>query len=304
MMQPILITLFPSPLAQSVARLLQVDLLIAKFERFADSEIKVTLPDPALFRGAQVHIFQSTGAPVNDTALGVAFLAQQLKQAGARKVTLVSPYFGYLRQEKSAIPGQPGHAQIIARIYESAGIDELITVELHDQAVKGFFTIPVYELKLNDVIADHIKRLHTGRTDLCIVAPDKGSYEQAAQVALLVGAAVLVFSKERYDADKTRIVGVTGAATGKVALLTDDILDTGGTAINVARALKDMNYNEVIGYFIHPVFSGDALERIDASPFSQVFVSNTLPFARESRKVQVFDISGMLAELIWRKLAK
>lgn len=340
MTSPIIITLFPTPLAESVARLLHTNLLTAKFERFADSEIKVTLPDPELFHDAQVHIFQSTGMPVNDTVLGVAFLAQQLKQAGARKVILVCPYFGYSRQEKpgyvysadaKAMADRPGHlnsvrpdllrdlsvqsgpAGIIAKLYEASGIDELITVELHDPLLKSFFTIPIHELSLTDAIAAHIKRFYGGRTDLCIVAPDKGAHDKAAQIALLVGAGVLVFSKERYAADQTRVVGVSGNGMGKTAILIDDILDTGGTAINVATALLEMHntslnssgrtvgsFIQVVGYFVHPVFSGDALDRIDKSPFSHVFVSNTLPLKGESRKVETFDISGMLAELIYR----
>jgi len=300
-MAPILISLTPTPLAESVARLLHTNLLVAPLHRFADSECNVALADSDQFRGQDVHIFQSTGAPVNDTVLGVAFLAQQLKQAGASKVTLISPYFGYSRQEKSSISAFPGSVAIIAKLLESAGIDELITVELHDPLVKSFFTIPVHELSLNDTIAQQIKWHFGSRTDVCLIAPDKGAHERIAKIALLVGAGILVFSKERYAADKTRVVGVAGTCVGKTAILIDDIIDTAGTAINVAEALNDMKqFHEIVGYFVHPVFSGDALDRIEKSPFTQIFVANTLPVVGEGRKVLSFDISAVLAEFIWK----
>lgn len=300
MKQPIFICLSPTPLAEIVARHLHTNLLTAQFEKFSDSECSVTLQDPAQFHGQDVHIFQSTGMPVNDTVLGVAFLAQQLKQAGAQRVILVNPYFGYSRQDINKVTSGPGHVQIIARLFEAAGVDELVTVELHNPAIKEFFSIPVHELSLTDAIAEHIKRQFGVRNDLCLVAPDKGAHERVAKIALLVGAGVLVFSKERYAADKTRVLGVSGACMGKTALLIDDIIDTGGTAINVAAALKEMEYAQVVGYFVHPVFSGDAFDRINTSPFTQLFVSNTLPLAAENHKVAAFDISALLAEFIWK----
>lgn len=305
---PIIVTLFPTPLADSVARLLQAHLIQANFQKFSDSECAVSIDNPEQFHGKDTYIFQSTGAPVNDTIFGVAFLAQLLKQAGARKVVLINPYFGYSRQDKSVIAGQPGHGQIIARLLEASGIDELITVELHNPAIKNYFTIPVHELSLTDTLAEYIKQHFGIRKEMCLIAPDKGAYERVAKIGLLVGAGVLVFSKERYAADKTRVVGVSGTCTGpstqlrtgKTAILIDDIIDTAGTAINAAQALMELHFHEVIGFFVHPVLSGDACERIEKGPFAQIFVSNTLPVVGDHRKIVPFDISGVLAEFIWK----
>jgi len=316
---PIIVTLFPTPLAESVARLLQAHFVQANFQRFSDSECAVFLDDIEQFHGKDVYIFQSTGAPVNDTVFGVAFLAQQLKQAGARKVVLISPYFGYSRQDKSVISGNPGHAEIIARLFEASGIDELITAELHNPAIKNYFTIPVHELSLTDALAEYIKQHFGSRKEMCLIAPDKGAYERVAKIGLLVGAGVLVFSKERYAPDKTRVVGVSGTSTGpstglpgfaqgyaghgrtgKTAILIDDIIDTAGTAINAAQALLELHFHEVIGFFVHPVLSGDACERIEKGPFSQIVVSNTLPVIGDHRKIVPFDISAVLAEFIWK----
>lgn len=300
MNQPILVTLFSTPLAQSVARLLQAELVQANLQKFSDSECTVILENSDQFHGKNVYIFQSTDMPVNDAILGIAFLAQQLKQAGANKVILINPYFGYSRQDKSSIAGLPGHAEIIACLYEASGIDELITIELHNPAIKNFFTIPVHELLLTDTIAEHIKKHFSSRKEICLIAPDKGAYERVAKIGLLVGAGVVVFDKERYAADKTRVVGVNGAYTAKTAILIDDIIDTGGTAINAAQALMELGFQEVIGYFVHPVLSGEAYERIERSPFSHIFVANTLPVSGDYRKIVTFDISGVLAEFIWK----
>lgn len=313
MNSPIVVTLFPSGLAETVARLLQAILIQAKFQKFSDSECAVTLDNYEQFLDANVYIFQSSSMPVNDTVLGVAFLAQVLKQAGARKVILINPYFGYSRQDKSPIKGKPGHAEIIAKLYESSGIDELITVELHNPEIKKYFTIPVHELELTDVIAQQIKQHFGAKKDICLIAPDKGAYERVAKIGMLIGAGVLVFSKERYAADKTRVLGVSGTCTGQTAILIDDMIDTAGTAVNVARALMEMRpmpadgknvkgFQEVVGFFVHPVLSGDAFDRIEKSPFSQVFVSNTLPMHGEHRKITQFDVSSVLAEFILKKV--
>ncbi len=315
-MNPILISLFSSLLGESVARLLHTNQLIARFERFSDSECAVSIENPEQFKDRDVHIFQSAIMPVNDTMLGVAFLAQLLKQAGAKKVTLVCPYMGYSRQDKCLLSPlvRPelvkGPIEIIAKLLESAGIDELITVELHNPEVKKCFSIPVHELSLDDAIAQHIKRHYGTRKDLCLVAPDKGAYDRVAKIALMVGAKVLVFSKERYAANKTRVVGVSGSCNSRTVIMIDDIIDTAGTAINVATALNEImdsisssQPKEIIGYFVHPVLSGDANNRIQVSPFTQIFVSNTLPLVGENPKVEVYDISGMLAEFISARLS-
>jgi ribose-phosphate pyrophosphokinase len=300
MTPPIIVTLFLTPICESVARLLQADLVQAHFQKFSDSECAVSIDNPEHFLGKDVYIFQSTGTPVNDTVLGVAFLAQQLKQAGARKIVLINPYFGYSRQDKGVIAGQPGHVEIIARLFEASGIDELITVELHNPAIKNYFTIPIHELSLTDALAEYIKQHFGSRKEMCLIAPDKGAYERVAKIGLLVGAGVLVFSKERYAADKTRVVGVSGTCSGKTAILIDDIIDTAGTAINAAQALMELQFHEVIGFFVHPVLSGDACERIEKSPFAQIIVSNTLPVPGDHRKIVPLDISGVLAEFIWK----
>lgn len=304
MISPLLITLSATTLGEEIARLMHANLHVATFKKFSDSECSVELPDSSQYQGRDVFLFQTSTMPINDTIMGIAFLAQELKQAGAKKITLICPYLGYSRQDISCIKGEvnlilPGHVAIIARLFEASGIEELITVELHNPDIKNYFSIPVRELILDQVIVEHIKWHYSSRTDLCLVAPDKGAADRVAKIALMVGAKVVVFSKERYAADKTRVVGVTGECVGKTAIIIDDIIDTAGTAIHVAEALKGMEFKEIVGLFAHPVLSGDAAERIEKSPFDRIYVSNTVPLSGLHRKIETFDISGTLAEFIW-----
>ncbi len=293
------IALQETDIARRVANQLKRDLHIVHYREFADGEVHVSLSDYEQYAGKTVVIIQSTGDPVNEHTMGVAFLAHALKNAGAAKVIAVIPYLGYARQERSAIEGKPGSVAVIAKLFESSGIDEMIVVDLHEPRAIDFFSIPVHNVAAQPVIAQHIKQQLDSLSGVCLIAPDKGAEQYVQQVAHMLSVGTLTFSKERFAADQTRVLGHEGSCVGTTAIMIDDIIATGGTAINVADTLPQMGYQEIMGYFVHPVLAGTAIEKIAKSSFEKIFVSNTLPLkkaAQESAKIAVFDVSAILVE--------
>ncbi len=287
-------------LVAGIAQKLVKQIMVPRVDQFADGEIRISFEDHSLFAGKKAVIIQSTCSPVHEHLLRVAFLAHELKNAGATHVVGVIPYFGYARQEKSDIAGKPGPVAFIAKLLESSGIDQIITVDLHAPEIKKFFFIPVHNVTIANAIAVHITQTGFELLSICLVAPDKGAEEYVRAVAEQLGIGVLVFAKERYDVNKTRVIGLTGECRGKTAIIIDDIIDTGGTAINVCNELASLGFEAIHGYFVHPVFSGNALQRIAASNFKTLFVSNTIPLPVDlhGSHVEQFDLSDELATVI------
>ena len=295
------IALESSPLAQKIADGCGAELHQARFRTFADGEISVTLPDHDALAGKTVFIVQSTGDPVNKLTLGVAFLAHELKNAGAARVVAVLPYLGYARHDQSSVLGKVGNIAVIAQLFQGAGIDELITVDLHEPSVIDSFSIPVHNVQVASLIAQHIESQRKSMQSTCLIAPDHGASEYVQKVADTVGVGTIIFSKERFAADQTRTLGHEGHCSGTTAIILDDIIATGGTAVNVCNALPALGFKNVYGYFVHPVLAGPALERIAESAFLKIFVSNTLSLSKEaleSPKIEVFDVSAILIDTI------
>jgi ribose-phosphate pyrophosphokinase len=285
-------------IAQRISAYFKKELYVPKIERFADSEIRISLENPVRFIDKTIILIQSTYAPVIEHIAEVAFLMQELKNAECERIIGVIPYFGYSRQEKSDSVGLPGHAVVIAKLFESVGLNALISVELHDALIETFFSIPVRNVLVHEIIAAHIKHLVGSLEGVCLIAPDKGAQAYVHTIAQRLGAGMLVFSKERFAADQTRIIGKSGSCKGKTAIIIDDILDTGGTALNVCKELQQLGFQDIFGYFVHPVFSSDAQERIERSIFTKVFISNTIPLRSRSQKIGVFDVSGPIIEAL------
>ena len=287
-------------LVRGVAQKLGAAVVVPQVDQFSDGEIKVSLKDPAICVGKKAVIVQSTYPRVNEQVLLVAFLAHELKNAGATHVIGVIPYLGYSRQEKSDIPEKSGSVAVIAQLFEGAGVDQIITTELHAPEITKLFRIPIHNVLTADTVAQHIAQQFDSLENICLVAPDKGAEEPVRAVADQLGIGVLVFAKERYGVDKTRVIGLKGECRGKTAIIVDDIIDTGGTAINVCNELVGLGFDTVDGYFVHPVFSGNALERIAASTFNTLFVSNTIPLPADLQgaHIQQFDLSDKMATVI------
>ncbi len=300
-----LVALSRTDLTEKIATQLQQPVHYAEFRQFADGEIEVKLADSKRFTGKTAVILQSTGDPVNEHTLGVAFLARELKNAGVQKVIAVIPYLGYARHDKSSIAGKSGDVSVIAKLFEGAGIDELLSVDLHSEKIIDFFSIPVHNLPVQSIIADHIQAQQKSLRDVCLVAPDQGAAKYVEEVAQKIGVGTLIFSKKRFAKDQTRIIGLAGECQGSIGIIIDDIIATGGTALNVCDSLPERGYENIYGYFVHPVLAGNAVERIAKSCFSKIFVSNTLPLrkeALESSDIEVFDVSSVIVDELQKLL--
>lgn len=262
-------------LAHALASSFGKQLHVVRVDRFADSEVRIVLPEDVALSGATAFIVHSTSAPVHDNFMQLALLVHLLKQHGARRVVAVVPYFGYSRQCE-ADDGTQGTAAVVARMLEAAGIDAVMTVEPHDKKLATLFTVPLHAVDLHAVIAKHARQNIPNIENCCLVAPDHGARERAHDIANLLGVPLVLFGKERYGIDKVRITGVEGSCSKDCAVLVDDIIDTGGTALSVANQLRDAGVKKLYGYFVHPVLSGDVVKRLHIGPFEKVFVAGTI----------------------------
>jgi ribose-phosphate pyrophosphokinase len=302
----ILMALRKTDIADRVAQALHMPLIYPQMVTFADGECQVILENPHQYAGKHIVVIQSTGHPVNDNVIALAFYAQELKHAGASTITAIIPYFGYSRQERSAIEGKPGHGAVIARLLESSGISEMVTIDLHCPTIIDFFSIPVRNLSAQSIIVAHIKKQFPLLQNICLVAPDGGIAPYVQKMAHTLSVAPLLFCKERFGQDQTRAVAVNvnQHGGGITAVVIDDIIATGGTVLNVGNRLFERGYATIVGYFVHPVLAGDAVRRLKGSSFSSIYVSNTLPLSLEAAHAEIiktFDVSPLIIEYLQGK---
>ena len=284
-------------LADSIAQQLHKPLIIPSVVRFADSEIKVSFENPALLAGKKVFIIQSTSTPVHDTLMHFLLTVYAVKAAGAHTVIGVVPYFGYSRHDAVHFVHGKGSLELIARLCVAAGIDEFITLDFHTPHFADFFTVPIHNVHSLPVLASHCAQ-KIDITSACIVAPDKGAYGRAQALARILHIPCISFEKERYAPNKTRCIDSDLHTYTRTAIIIDDIIDTGETALNVCYALHKKGFSHIVGYFIHPVLSEDAVQSIEHSYFDKIFVSNSIELVETSEKIEQFDVSTVLAEKI------
>jgi ribose-phosphate pyrophosphokinase len=285
-------------LAHMVGRALGRPVHVPRIDHYADGELSICLESPQQFAGKTVFLIQSTGHSIHTMLCATAFVIHELKNAGVLKIIGVLPYFGYSRQEKSESTGGVGNAAVIAQLLQGAGMDELVCVELHTPRVKDFFSIPVHSIALSSFLANHICQQQFFSKNICLVAPDAGARDRVMHIASMLGVEYMVFKKERYGADATRICARGGQRTGGTAIIIDDIIDSAGTAIGACKQLEAMGFTDIYGYFVHPVLAGDAIKKLKLSAFKKIFVSNTLNIVQQLDTIEVFDIHNQLVELI------
>ncbi len=285
-------------IAQKIARQLQVKLVVPEIVSFADGELHVSFEYPAYLTNKIVLLVQSTGIPVNEHLLQILFLMHELTNIGIKKIRGVIPYFGYSRQEASDIPGKPGQAALVAKILQEAGLSSLLTVALHTPIVESFFSIPIVNVQVIDLIVRHIREQFKSLDNICLVAPDKGAQERVQIIAEQLGVEFLVVIKERYAPDRVRVTKTIGTCRRTTAIIIDDIIATGGTVLQAIDELTSLGFEELYGYFIHPVFAGNSFEKIVASKLKKIVVSNTVPLQQQNPKVEIFDVSKPIIDAI------
>lgn len=286
-------------LAEDICRHIGIKLGDAQVKRFSDGEIQIEIRENV--RGKDVFIIQSICAPVNDNLVELLLMIDAFKRASTQRITAAIPYYGYSRQDKKVAPRVPISAKLVADLLTTAGARRVITLDLHAGQIQGFFNIPVDNLFAAPILLDYIKK--SFKDDTVIVSPDAGGVERARAFAKRLDAQLAIIDKRREAPNKAEAMNVVGDVQGKIAIILDDMVDTGGTLTQAAGALKQHGALEVHACCAHAVLSGPAIERIDDSEIQTLAVTNTIPLnkkARRSDKIRVLSVSKLLAEAIHR----
>lgn len=287
-------------LAQLVVKHLDTTLGAASVQKFSDGEISIQILENA--RGRDVFILQSTCAPTNDNLMEVLTMADALKRASAGRITAAIPYFGYARQDRRPRSARvPISAKLVANMLVSAGVDRVLTVDLHADQIQGFFDIPVDNIYATPVLIKDI--LQQGIENLTVVSPDIGGVVRARAVAKVLNADLAIIDKRRPKANVAEVMNVIGDVQGRTCVLVDDMIDTANTLCKAASALKERGAERVLAYATHPVFSGEAIKRLDNSDIDQVVVTDTIPLSEAGKKINKIrqvTIAGLLAETVRR----
>lgn len=289
-------------LAKRIARRLYTSLGDATVGRFSDGEIQVQINENV--RGGDIFIVQSTCAPTNDNLMELIVMVDALRRASAGRITAVIPYFGYARQDRRVRSARvPITAKVVADFLSSVGVDRVLTCDLHAEQIQGFFDVPVDNVFGSPVLIDDILK----KSDLVnpiVVSPDIGGVVRARAVAkLLNDTDMAIIDKRRPKANVSQVMHIIGDVTDRDCILVDDMIDTGGTLVKAAEALKERGARRVFAYATHAVFSGTAASNLANSALDEVVVTDTIPLSDEIKalnKVRVLTLSSMLAEAIRR----
>ena len=284
------------PLAEKIAKHMGIELGNAKVSRFSDGETQVKIEDNV--RGADCFVIQPTCPPVNESVMELLVINDALRRASSRRVTAVIPYYGYGRQDRKAEPRVPITSKLVANLVVASGVSRVLAMDLHASQIQGFFDIPVDHLYAMPVFLDYIRKKNL--PDLTIVSPDAGGVERARAFAKRLNADLVIVDKRRPRANEADIMNVIGEVKGKTAIILDDIVDTAGTLVKVAAAIKGQGAAKVIAAISHGVLSGAACRKINESCLEELIITDSIPFGNTSEKVTVLSVSSLLAEAIKR----
>jgi len=291
-------------LANEIAAWLELPLTKAVVRRFADMEIFVQIQENV--RGSDVFIIQSTSFPANDHLMELLIITDALRRASARRITAVVPYFGYARQDRKVGSRSPISSKLVANLITRAGVDRVMTLDLHAEQIQGFFDIPTDNLYASPVMVRDIKE----RVDLAnvmVVSPDVGGVARARGLAKRINAPLAIIDKRRERAGESEVMNVIGDVAGYTCILVDDIVDSGGTLVNAADALLANGAKDVYAYISHGVLSGGAAARIAGSKLKELVITDSiLPTEAVSKapNIRTLSIAGLIGEAIGRTAAE
>ncbi|MBB5192108.1 ribose-phosphate pyrophosphokinase [Silvimonas terrae] len=287
-------------LAESVVNHLDISLGRATVGRFSDGEVTVELLENV--RGRDVFVLQSTCVPTNDNIMEVMLMVDALKRASAGRITAAIPYFGYARQDRRPRSARvPISAKVIANMLQVAGVDRVLTVDVHADQIQGFFDIPVDNIYSTPVLLADIRAKN--HDQLMVVSPDVGGVLRARAMAKQLTVDMAIIDKRRPKANVAEVMHIIGDVSGRTCVIIDDMIDTANTLVKAAQALKAHGAARVIAYATHAVFSGAAVERIVQSELDEVVVTDTIPLseaARQCDRIRIVSIAGLLAETMRR----
>ncbi len=288
------------PLAQKIADQVGVELGKVSVTQFSDGEIKINIDES--IRGDHVYIVQSTSYPVNDNLMELLIMIDALRRASAKTINIVLPYYGYARQDRKAQSREPITAKLVANMITQAGADRVLTLDLHAAQIQGFFDIPVDHLLGAPLLANYFLENNFKDKDIVVVSPDHGGVTRARKLAEFLHAPIAIIDKRRPKANVAEVMNIIGDVKGKVAVLIDDMIDTAGTITLAAQALQDAGALEVYACCTHPVLSGPALDRLNASVIKEVVVTDSIqvPEEKTGGKIVQVSVDQLMAEAIKR----
>jgi ribose-phosphate pyrophosphokinase len=286
-------------LADRISDYLEIPLGRIKLTNFSDGENYCQILENV--RGRDVFVIQPTCRPVNDNLVELLLIMDALKRASAQRVNAVIPYYGYARQDRKDKPRVPITSRMVADLLEAVGMDRLICVDVHAAQIQGFFDVPVDHLFAAPVLIAHIAKM--GLENLTVISPDAGGVERARAYAKRLGAQLAIVDKRREVANVAEVMNVIGEVKGKNCFIVDDIIDTAGTLCETVKALMDKGARAVYAACTHPVLSGPAVDRLNASEITKVLVTDTIPIGDKNvrcPKIEVLTVAPLLGEAIQR----
>ena len=287
-------------LAEKISKHIDVPLADASVRTFNDREIFVEINEN--IRGEDVFIIQSTSHPANDHLMELLITIDAARRGSAKRITAVIPYYGYARQDRKVVPRTSISAKLVSNLITKAGADRVVTVDLHAGQIQGFFDIPVDNLFATPIFARHAKKKIKSKNLIC-VAPDVGGTERARALGKLLNVGLAIVDKRRPKPGQSQVMNIIGDVKGKTCILVDDIIDSGGTIVNAAKALKDRGAKEVYVYITHGVLSGEAVNKIKKSVIKNLVITDTIDNmnrVKGAKNIEVLSISGLMGEAIKR----
>jgi ribose-phosphate pyrophosphokinase len=289
------------PLAEAIARSLDLPLARAEIKRFSDNEVRVTIEENV--RGEDVFIIQSTSYPANDNLMELLITVDALIRASAKRVTAVTPYFGYARQDRKTEGRTPISAKLVANLITRAGADRVLTMDLHSGQIQGFFDIPTDNLQAAPLMAADIKENYAKPSELLIVSPDVGGVVRALALASRLKADLAIVDKRRSAPGVSEVANIIGDVKGRRLIIFDDIVDSGTTLCSAAQSLMDAGAQQVSAYITHGVLSGAAIDRVNKSVLKELVITDSIQAAGRvspGDRVRVVSCAQLIGEAIRR----
>ena len=287
-------------LSKNIAKYLKTKLVNSSIRKFADGEIYIEINEN--IRGNSIFIVQSISSPANDNLMELLLCIDALKRSSAKNITAVIPYFGYARQDRKVVPRTSISAKLVSNLITKAGADRVVTVDLHAGQIQGFFDIPVDNLFSTPIFARHVRKRIKSKK-IIRVAPDVGGTERARALGKLLNVGLAIVDKRRPKPGQSEVMNVIGDVKNQTCVIVDDIIDSGGTIVNAAKALKQRGAKEVYVYITHGVLSGEAVKKIKNSVIKNLVITDTIDNSQKTKNVkniEVLPISSLMGEAIKR----
>lgn len=282
--------------SKKISKYLSLPLSEANIKKFSDGEISVQVGESV--RGKDVFVIQPTCSPVNVNLMELLVLTDALKRSSASSITAIVPYFGYARQDRKAAPRVPITAKLVANMMQTAGINRVVTMDLHAGQIQGFFDIPVDNLYGSILFSEYVKNKHFKNP--IVASPDIGGVARARALAKNLNLDIVIVDKRREKANESEVMNIIGDVSGKDVILVDDMIDTAGTIVKAASAFKKRGATSVMAFCTHAVLSGPAYDRLQSGDLDELVITDTIPLKQNCDKIKILSAAPLFAEVIRR----